>query len=256
MFLIFFFIYFFFSLLFDQLWIHIRSSSTGSKGSHNISPMTSSLLEKAMQVYIKISPDAQVGHKTEIVIHFEFYLCRPLCSTACWGNLWWQQDCFEGETHKSKGFHGESKKKQKKLILANLRARKTRILRVSKNKIYIHTQIGNALLDDETDQQGMVDYAWDHAVISDRVYHNIKSKCNFSEDDASNGCKQALQAYFAVYSIIDMYSLYAPKCLNSSSARQLPVIRGTSPKLFSKFVSFQLKSVSRNGIIIKIRMPK
>lgn len=95
--------------------------------------------------------------------------------------------------------------------------------------------IGNALLDDETDQQGMVDYAWDHAVISDRVYHNIKSKCNFSEDDASNGCKQALQAYFAVYSIIDMYSLYAPKCLNSSSARQLPVIRGTSPKLFSKF---------------------
>ncbi|KAF6166308.1 hypothetical protein GIB67_042381 [Kingdonia uniflora] len=30
--------------------------------------------------------------------------------------------------------------------------------------------IGNALLDDETDQNGMVDYAWDHAVISDRVY--------------------------------------------------------------------------------------
>ncbi|GJU17886.1 serine carboxypeptidase-like protein 34 [Tanacetum coccineum] len=28
--------------------------------------------------------------------------------------------------------------------------------------------IGNALLDDETDQTGMIDYAWDHAVISDR----------------------------------------------------------------------------------------
>ncbi|CAO2198950.1 unnamed protein product [Urochloa humidicola] len=29
--------------------------------------------------------------------------------------------------------------------------------------------IGNALLDDETDQTGMIDYAWDHAIISDRV---------------------------------------------------------------------------------------
>ncbi|WJX95465.1 hypothetical protein P8452_76783 [Trifolium repens] len=34
-------------------------------------------------------------------------------------------------------------------------------------------QIGNALLDDETDQKGMIEYAWDHAVISDGLYHNI-----------------------------------------------------------------------------------
>ncbi|KAL2509768.1 Serine carboxypeptidase-like 34 [Forsythia ovata] len=30
--------------------------------------------------------------------------------------------------------------------------------------------IGNALLDDEMDQTGMIDYAWDHAVISDHLY--------------------------------------------------------------------------------------
>ena len=41
-------------------------------------------------------------------------------------------------------------------------------------------QIGNALLDDETDQKGMIDYAWDHAVISDGVYNNITTICNFS----------------------------------------------------------------------------
>ncbi|CAK7322811.1 unnamed protein product [Dovyalis caffra] len=41
-------------------------------------------------------------------------------------------------------------------------------------------RIGNALLDDETDQKGMIDYAWDHAVISDRLYHDIKHKCSFT----------------------------------------------------------------------------
>ncbi|KAG1355245.1 serine carboxypeptidase-like 34 [Cocos nucifera] len=41
--------------------------------------------------------------------------------------------------------------------------------------------IGNALLDDETDQMGMLDYAWDHAVISDQVYRDVQQSCNFSE---------------------------------------------------------------------------
>ncbi|XWS39587.1 hypothetical protein CRYUN_Cryun18bG0068100 [Craigia yunnanensis] len=86
--------------------------------------------------------------------------------------------------------------------------------------------IGNALLDDETDQTGMVDYAWDHAVISDRVYDNIKIKCNFSQP--TQDCNEALSEYFEVYSIIDMYSLYTPSCVsNSSSSRQ--------PQMLSKF---------------------
>ncbi|KAF9682027.1 hypothetical protein SADUNF_Sadunf05G0065500 [Salix dunnii] len=100
--------------------------------------------------------------------------------------------------------------------------------------------IGNALMDDETDQRGMIDYAWDHAVISDRLYHDLKHKCNFSEKYPSHGCKNALHEYFSVYRIIDMYSLYSPRCVNSnfSYGRERPLIHGNlAPQLLSKLVS-------------------
>ncbi|OMP05741.1 Peptidase S10, serine carboxypeptidase [Corchorus olitorius] len=102
--------------------------------------------------------------------------------------------------------------------------------------------IGNALLDDETDQKGMIDYAWDHAVISDRVYEDVKAKCNFSLPNVSDDCNTALNAYFAVYRIIDMYSLYAPDCVsNSSSSRQRRPIQGVAPKMFSQFDGWHKK---------------
>ncbi|KAL1362281.1 hypothetical protein HN51_010546 [Arachis hypogaea] len=104
--------------------------------------------------------------------------------------------------------------------------------------------IGNALLDDETDQKGMVDYAWDHAVLSDGVYHNITSNCDFryanlTDEGLSKPCNDALKKYFDVYKIIDMYSLYTPMCFtntNSSTRRDTPkVIKGVAPHTFSKF---------------------
>ncbi|XP_055806554.1 serine carboxypeptidase-like 34 isoform X2 [Solanum dulcamara] len=76
--------------------------------------------------------------------------------------------------------------------------------------------IGNALMDDETDQKGMIDYAWDHAVISDHLYHSIKRVCNFSLKLVGDDCDNLLNQYFAVYKILDMYSLYAPKCVNTN----------------------------------------
>lgn len=104
-------------------------------------------------------------------------------------------------------------------------------------------QIGNALLDDDTDQTGMIDYAWDHAVISDRVYHDVKTKCNFSIEPTTAACNGALREYFAVYRIIDMYSLYAPVCVNQNVSgtykynRNHFSVEGAAPKPFSKFVS-------------------
>ncbi|XP_015063780.1 serine carboxypeptidase-like 34 [Solanum pennellii] len=76
--------------------------------------------------------------------------------------------------------------------------------------------IGNALIDDETDQKGMIDYAWDHAVISDHLYDSIKRVCNFSLKPVGDDCDNLLNQYFAVYKILDMYSLYAPNCVNSN----------------------------------------
>ncbi|KAJ6682447.1 SERINE PROTEASE FAMILY S10 SERINE CARBOXYPEPTIDASE [Salix koriyanagi] len=101
--------------------------------------------------------------------------------------------------------------------------------------------IGNALLDDETDQKGMIEYAWDHAVISDRLYHDIKHKCNFSEKHPSHGCRNSLRQYFGVYRIIDMYSLYSPRCvsINFSNGRERPHIHGNlAPQLLSKFAGW------------------
>ncbi|XP_010546241.1 PREDICTED: serine carboxypeptidase-like 34 isoform X2 [Tarenaya hassleriana] len=94
--------------------------------------------------------------------------------------------------------------------------------------------IGNALLDDETDQKGMIDYAWDHAVISDGLYERVKKGCDFRQDQRpSKECSNALDEYFEVYKIIDMYSLYTPTCVsNDSSARNLPALRGLFRPLF------------------------
>ncbi|KAL0420388.1 UNVERIFIED_CONTAM: Serine carboxypeptidase-like 34 [Sesamum latifolium] len=96
--------------------------------------------------------------------------------------------------------------------------------------------VGNAVLDDEMDQKGLIDYAWDHAVISDALYHEIKSKCNFSKKNLTDHCNQALEKYFDVYNIIDMYSLYAPTCVNSNFttvSRPLSHVKGALPRLIS-----------------------
>eukprot|EP00258_Populus_trichocarpa_P040174 XP_024456193.1 serine carboxypeptidase-like 34 [Populus trichocarpa] len=71
--------------------------------------------------------------------------------------------------------------------------------------------IGNAILDDETDQKGMVDYAWDHAIISDGVYNSIKKNCDFITN-LTEECWDSLLKYYNVYKIINVYSLYSPTC--------------------------------------------
>ncbi|XP_076917951.1 serine carboxypeptidase-like 34 [Bidens hawaiensis] len=103
--------------------------------------------------------------------------------------------------------------------------------------------IGNALLDDATDQTGMIDYAWDHAVISDRVYNGVKSKCNFNSSKSSDACDEALNEYFDVYKIIDMYSLYAPSCFNatSNSTRRAHMHGKVSPRIFIKNKGWHVK---------------
>ncbi|XP_051116587.1 serine carboxypeptidase-like 34 [Andrographis paniculata] len=99
------------------------------------------------------------------------------------------------------------------------------------NEDYINLKgimIGNALLDDETDQKGLIEYAWNHAVISDKLYEELKSNCDFSLKNVSQGCKDAMNKYFAVYKLIDMYSLYVPKCENSNitnTSRPFPDMR-------------------------------
>ncbi|XP_023548786.1 serine carboxypeptidase-like 34 [Cucurbita pepo subsp. pepo] len=109
--------------------------------------------------------------------------------------------------------------------------------------------IGNALLDDETDQRGMIEYAWDHAVISDRLYGEIVRNCNFSNTVPTKACDISLSKYFDVYNIIDMYSLYSPTCVetNSSSGsgrrKQRFAINGVAPQLFAKYEGWHKRPI-------------
>ncbi|MFS7994307.1 putative carboxypeptidase D [Helianthus anomalus] len=105
--------------------------------------------------------------------------------------------------------------------------------------------IGNMLLDDATDQTGMIDYAWDHAVMSDRVCNGVKSKCSFSDSKSSNACDVTLNDYFDVYRIIDMYSLYAPSCIDTTpnSTRRTHMCGKVYPCTLSKNVGTCLISL-------------
>ncbi|XP_042414745.1 serine carboxypeptidase-like 34 [Zingiber officinale] len=114
--------------------------------------------------------------------------------------------------------------------------------------------IGNALMDDETDQTGMIDYAWDHAVISDRVYHDVKNNCNFSKENVTDACSSSLDEFFAVYNIIDMYSLYSLECVDSNSTmasnRRSYFVEGASPKILSRHSGWHRKPVGYDPCVL------
>ncbi|XP_020083848.1 serine carboxypeptidase-like 35 [Ananas comosus] len=100
--------------------------------------------------------------------------------------------------------------------------------------------IGNAVLNDATDQLGMVEYAWSHAIISDELYSTVRKECDSFKEEAEGGkprkgCSPAVKAFLQAYDDIDIYSIYTPVCLSSLS--QSP--RGSSdllaaPRLFSQ----------------------
>ena len=46
------------------------------------------------------------------------------------------------------------------------------------------SQIGNAVLNDETDQLGMVEYAWSHAIISDELHSAVTRECDYFREEA------------------------------------------------------------------------
>ncbi|KAL5675481.1 hypothetical protein ACJX0J_011612, partial [Zea mays] len=108
--------------------------------------------------------------------------------------------------------------------------------------------IGNAVLNDATDQLGMVEYAWSHAIISDELYSAVRRDCDSFKEEADGGrpgkgCSPALRAFLGAYDDIDIYSIYTPTCLLSNlssasaaagSARPRPARLVAAPRLLSK----------------------
>ncbi|KAM0850599.1 hypothetical protein ACQ4PT_052983 [Festuca glaucescens] len=99
--------------------------------------------------------------------------------------------------------------------------------------------IGNPAIDSSSDDRGLADYAWDHAVISDEVYGAIKSNCKFPDDgEESDACNSAWNDFFNAMDDIDLYSLYTPACthamINSTSTSTRHHRRGFMPALGKK----------------------
>lgn len=106
------------------------------------------------------------------------------------------------------------------------------------------------MLNDETDQVGMVDFAWSHAIISDQLHRRVKRQCDFSSENQTIRCNYALSTFLQAYSDIDIYSIYSPVCvatLTKSSLYSTPRIVA-SPRAFSKHVSVVLTSLSFSQI--------
>ncbi|XP_076901776.1 serine carboxypeptidase-like 40 [Bidens hawaiensis] len=75
--------------------------------------------------------------------------------------------------------------------------------------------IGNAVINDETDNIGMYDYFHTHALISDETREQIRKHCDFSPyATVSAECKKVTDHVDHVLKNIYIYNIYAPQCLN------------------------------------------
>ncbi|KAF8017746.1 hypothetical protein BT93_H2828 [Corymbia citriodora subsp. variegata] len=79
--------------------------------------------------------------------------------------------------------------------------------------------VGNPETNDYYDYKGLLEYAWSHAVISDQLYNKCKQVCDFNVSNWSSECNEAMSVVFAAYlQEIDIYNIYAPRCLLNSSS--------------------------------------
>ncbi|XP_062230822.1 serine carboxypeptidase-like 26 isoform X2 [Phragmites australis] len=89
-------------------------------------------------------------------------------------------------------------------------------------KTYINIKgfiVGNPITNNYYDSKGLAEYAWSHTVVSDEVYERIKKYCDFKNSNWSDDCSVAMNIIFNQYQEIDIYNIYAPKCLlNQTSA--------------------------------------
>ncbi|CAL0304360.1 unnamed protein product [Lupinus luteus] len=75
--------------------------------------------------------------------------------------------------------------------------------------------IGNAVINDETDSEGMYDFLASHAIISEKAAYDINKACVFSSSNQTSECDAASNEVDNDISFIDLYNIYAPVCKNS-----------------------------------------
>ncbi|XP_054795012.1 serine carboxypeptidase-like 40 isoform X2 [Prosopis cineraria] len=78
--------------------------------------------------------------------------------------------------------------------------------------------IGNAVINDDTDNRGVWDFLASHAIISDHAARDVNKLCDFSEtvSNQSSECRAALAEIEEDIDNIDIFNIYAPQCIDSN----------------------------------------
>jgi len=101
-------------------------------------------------------------------------------------------------------------------------------------------QIGNSVINDHTDMQGMYDFFGTHAITSNENFRKIQHYCNFSSAGSLyKECQEAMDKADTDVSVIDIYNIYGPSCFNSnltSKPKKTSVSEWTFLKIYIYFV--------------------
>lgn len=102
--------------------------------------------------------------------------------------------------------------------------------------------MGNAYIDFETQNQGIYDYFWTHALISDEIHDGITLNCNFSSGSTiSDSCNNYTdQADVLTFGEIFIYDIYASFCSSSYMAPQVSFFPFSSQLSLSLILFFCL----------------
>ena len=96
-------------------------------------------------------------------------------------------------------------------------------------------QIGNSVINDHTDMQGMYDFFGTHAITSNENFRKIQHYCNFSSAGSLyKECQEAMDKADTDVSVIDIYNIYGPSCFNSNLTSK-PKKTSVSEWMFTSF---------------------
>jgi len=88
--------------------------------------------------------------------------------------------------------------------------------------------VGNGVMNSDTDFLGTYQYARSHALISSQAYEQVVSNCTNSKFDETE-CQILENQVYREMGNIDIYNIYAPKCIVNASRKAKQEIRGYDP---------------------------
>ena len=93
------------------------------------------------------------------------------------------------------------------------------------------TKVGNAVTDTGSDKEGIINFYWSHALISDETYEGLVRSCRSGsghEALASEACQKWFDKAYREVGNIDLHTIYTPICLTPDPYQ--PSQTNTAPK--------------------------